>query len=170
MRIIISVALLSLCFSNAVCQTHPKPKTSSLPDTIETYSVSLSATYGGEVARYYVNGKEVEKRIYDRYRIPVEKATKCHPCIQKNYNVDNELISITTQYGPDCLVGSIITFYPKGKIKMRGQYQQKTSVNGSNLSDHNYCSIPEGKWYYYSSMGDIIKVETYVEGKLVNTE
>lgn len=167
------LGFLLASFGNIVtvyAQTVSQPNEHSVLDTVETYSVSLSATYSSETARYFVDGKEVEKRIYDRYRIPVEKSLKCHPCILKSYNVDNELISISTQYAPDCFGGSFTAFYPGGTVKVRGQYRQNTSGNWSNLYNRGYCSVAEGKWYYYSLNGSLLKIETYDNGKLINTE
>ncbi|MBX3256636.1 MAG: hypothetical protein KF862_21045 [Chitinophagaceae bacterium] len=138
-------------------------------DTLETYNVTLEAHYGGEAAHYFVNGEEVEKRIYDRYRIPWQNFTKCKPCVLKTYDVNNVLVSISTQY-QDCGVGKYTAFYPDGSVKVKGQYRQNNTGNWNNLYTKGYCSVMEGDWFYYSALGHLLKIDTYEDGKLVHTK
>lgn len=169
MRITFLAFLLISLTIKSISQTNSPKSVYGHLDTIETHSVFLEASYGGETAHYFVNGKEVEKRIYDRFDISSNKFLLCKPCILKVYDTDNILLTISTRYS-DCSIGSYTEFYHNGKIKIKGQFKENDTGDWTNLDNRGYCSIREGDWSYYSFWGHLMRIETYVNNKLVTTK
>jgi antitoxin component YwqK of YwqJK toxin-antitoxin module len=134
-------------------------------DTIKTYSVNLTYETGFGYARYYVNGMQVDKMIYDRYQIQADNFLSCKPCYLKSYDINDVLVRASQSYG-DCTVGISIEYYPNGGVKILGHYKQNDSNDWTNIYQRGFCSVRSGKWTYYDSNGKIIKTENYKDGKL----
>jgi len=136
-------------------------------DTLKFYSVGLTAqAQTGNAAIYKVNNKVVNKATYDKYKSNWDNIEKCRPCYLKTYNVHDSLIREGLQY-EDCAVGDWIEYYPDGKIKVKGHYKENPTGNWDSLYDRGYCSRKDGKWTYYNENGTVIKVENYIDDKLV---
>jgi len=128
--------------------------------------VGLRSETGPAYARYYVNDKLVDKRTYDNYQYLFDNISKCKPCFLKVYNEDDVLVRTAQQYS-DCPVGSWTEYYPNGKVKVAGQYKRNGQGRWEQQDYRLICSIKEGEWKYYDERGNLIKIETYKEGRLL---
>ncbi|MCO5230875.1 MAG: hypothetical protein M9958_06930 [Chitinophagales bacterium] len=138
-------------------------------DSVATYDVNLSdyLTTNGRV--YYANSKVISKDKYDFYKESWKKLQECQPCRVYTYNADNQLKHISIQYY-ECLVDTFTEYFPSGKIKVEGSFKTVNNNDWSNLRLRGLCSIREGNWNYFNDLGALIYIETYENGKLVNTE
>ncbi|MCO5233745.1 MAG: hypothetical protein LC105_12420 [Chitinophagales bacterium] len=138
-------------------------------DTVSTYDVNLSdyMTTNGRV--FYANGKTISKDKYEFYRESWKKLQECQPCKVYTYNIDGILKHISIQYN-ECLVNNFVEYYPNGKIKVEGNFKAVENNDWSNLRLRGLCSIREGNWNYYNDNGVLSYIETYENGKVINTE
>ena len=165
MRAVTIIIAGFISLSDAYSQVNTNKNIYSKLDTIETYNVGLSAETGPGYARYFVNDKQVDKKTYDRYKIPWDNIGKCTPCFLKTYDEENILVSESVQY-TDCGVGLWIEYYPNGHIKVIGHYKENDTGNWKDIYKRGYCSVRNGKWTYYDINGNETKIENYKEGKL----
>lgn len=134
-------------------------------DTLIIYDVSLKAETGPGYARYFVNGEEVRKIIYDSYKKFWDNIGKCKPCFLRTYNTDDILVREGVQF-MDCGVGSFREYYPSGVTKIIGSYKINKTGNWEQLFQKGYCRMV-GKWTYYGPAGNVLKTEDYIDGQLV---
>jgi antitoxin component YwqK of YwqJK toxin-antitoxin module len=167
MRKIIIITIGLLTFSKGFSQLDTPRNLYANLDTIETYDVGLRNETGPEYARYFVNDKQVEKLTYEYYDKVWHNFTKCKPCFLKVYDLNNTLLRGTVQYS-DCAVGLTIEYYQEGQIKLIGHYKENKTGSWNDFVKKGYCSIRHGAWRYYDDHGKLIKVEQYIDGKLVN--
>jgi antitoxin component YwqK of YwqJK toxin-antitoxin module len=126
----------------------------------------LSESHGPEGSKYYINGEQVRKIIYDDKRKLFDNLLKCRPCYLITLNLDQKPIIEAVSYG-ECMVGSWIEYHKNGRIKSIGQYKENTTGDWSNIYDRGYCSVRVGEWKYFDMNGKLIKVEHYNNGTLV---
>lgn len=137
-------------------------------DTFRTYDVFLEERVTPFGIAYMCNGKEVTKQKYSDYKLFWNSMGACQPCLLYTYNDKNELKHIAYQY-EDCLCGEYKEFYPEGNIKIQGQFMQNPTNTWENIKSKGVCSKRDGKWTYYTEEGNVLKVETYTGGKLIES-
>lgn len=130
-------------------------------DTLATYAVTLQAETGPGYARYYVNGAEVRKVVYEGYKKFWDNVARCKPCYLKTYDEDDNLISEAVQY-TDCVVGSYTAYHRNGRVKEKGQYRENRSGDWKNIFARGYCR-PTGRWTHYDEEGKPVRTETFPE-------
>jgi antitoxin component YwqK of YwqJK toxin-antitoxin module len=162
--VIIIIAGLLLCIKS-YSQIDTTKSIYTKLDTIKTYRINLSYETGPGYARYFANGVQVDKIIYDRYQVQTDNFLKCKPCYLKSYDINDVLVNASQSYG-DCTVGISIDYYPNGAVKVLKHYKQNNSDDWTNLYKRGFCSVRSGKWTYYDLNGKIIKTENYKDGKL----
>jgi hypothetical protein len=74
-------------------------------DTLEIYYASLTETHGPEGSKYYINGAQVRKIIYDDKKKLSDNLGKCRPCYLVYLDLDNNPIFKAVSF-TDCIVGS----------------------------------------------------------------
>lgn len=86
----------------------------------------------------------------------------CEPCIMEYYNSGKELVFRGLQYS-DCLIGWFEKFDTQGNLIEKGQYYPLQDQEG------DYCSVPDGTWYYLSRVnsGDTLYTETWDRGEFI---
>lgn len=135
-------------------------------DTLEIFAAMLSESHGPDGSKYYVNGEQVRKIIYDDKRKLFDNLLKCKPCYLITLDVDLKPILAAVSY-VECMVGSWIEYYKNGHVKSIGQFKENPTGNWSNLKARGYCSVRVGEWKYFDMNGRLIKVEHYNDGVLV---
>ena len=134
-------------------------------DTLSVfYPTPTFDTANDEPNHYYYQGnKRVDQKTGEAGRIAGQLISKCKPCVLKVYGT-NGIFSEGLQYG-DGRIGYWIEYYPQsGKKKLTGQFEEFPS------KDCFKCGKESGKWKYFNLKGKLIKVETYSNGKLVNSQ
>lgn len=164
MRVTLIFIILWLTNSSGFAQVDSNSFSYQNLDTLITYDVELRTETGPGYARYYVNGEQVRKIVYDSYSKFWDNIGKCTPCYLKTYDTEDNLISESVQF-TDCPVGDYREYYTNGTLKVNGQYKMNSTGNWKNIFDRGYCR-KVGKWIYYASNGSILKIEEYVDGKL----
>lgn len=135
-------------------------------DTLEIYFVSLTATHGPEGSKYYINGEQVRKIIYDDKKKLSDNLGKCRPCYLVYLDLDNNPVFKAVSF-TDCFVGSWIEYHKNGRIKCIGQYKENPTGDWSNIVERGFCGVRVGEWKYFDMNGKLIKVERYNDGVLV---
>jgi hypothetical protein len=162
----LAVCILTTTWGNGFGQS----KHTTVYPKLETkvfYVVNVSAQTVNGNGVYQVNGKEVAKSVYDKYYASWQNIESCCPCILERYDESDMLISEYVSCG-DCGVGDFKQFYPNGKVKLVGRYKENPSGNWDDLWERRYCSIPDGKWTYFSEQGDTLYSEFWEDGKFVS--
>ena len=118
-------------------------------DTIINYSVGLSSNNDS----YNMNGKEITKENYEHFRgNTFEEAQNCCPCIFVSKDINEKVLY--DYFGcAECQMGFYHTYFPNGKLKVSGLYKE---IDSNKLESSNFsslCSIKNGKWIYYDSLG-----------------
>jgi len=137
-------------------------------DTLRTYDVYLEERITPFGKAYMCNGLEVSKQRYMDYKRFWDAAGACQPCLLYTYNDKDQLKYVAYQY-EDCLCGSYKEYYAEGPLKAEGQFKQNTSGTWDKIRSKGICNVRDGKWVYYTPEGNILKVETYLNGKLTDT-
>lgn len=137
-------------------------------DTLRTYDVYLEERITPFGKAYMCNGVEVTKQKYVEYKRFWDATGACQPCMLYTYNDKNQLKYVAYQY-EECLCGSYKEYYAEGPLKVEGQFKQNTSGTWDNIRSKGICNIRDGKWTYYTPEGNVLKVETYLNGKLSET-
>ncbi|MGZ3951180.1 MAG: toxin-antitoxin system YwqK family antitoxin [Flavisolibacter sp.] len=166
MRVLLTIIIVLLFDNIGYSQMDTGYTIYSRLDTVETTNVGLRSETGPKYARYYVNEKLVDKRTYDNFQYLFDNISKCKPCFLKVYDADERLVRTAEQY-IDCPIGSWTEFYPNGKVKLEGQFKRNGKAKWEEQDYRLLCAIKDGKWKYYDEIGNLIKVETYKEGKLL---
>ncbi len=130
------------------------------------YSVNIySENQKGETV-YKVNGKIVSKSTYDKYKSKWKNINNCCPCILESYDEDENLISEAVSC-TDCRVGWFKTYYKNGNIELAGKYKENPTGNWDDIWNRGYCSVPDGKWTYFSEDGDTLYSEFWNNGVFI---
>lgn len=135
-------------------------------DTLEIYNVSLSETHGPEGSKYYINGEQVRKIIYDDKKKLSDNLGKCRPCYLVYLDLNNNPVFKAVSY-MDCVVGSWIEYHKNGRIKCIGQYKENPTGDWTNFYERGYCNVRVGEWKYFDMNGKLINIEHYNDGVLV---
>ena len=132
-------------------------------DTLQFYDVELEVeTYHGRTT-YWVDRKEVTKKVYDTFNYYWENVDRCKPCFLQTLERDGRLIKEGVQYG-DCNVGAWTEYYPNGQVKLRGFYKENDTGNWEEIWNRELCSVKHGMWVLYDHEGNIVGMERYVNG------
>jgi hypothetical protein len=138
-------------------------------DTLKSYDVNLDEVLTTWGKKYMANGKEISKEQYMKYKENWAITEQCHPCVMVTYDHLDRIKHQAIQYF-DCLVGDYIEYYPDGKIKTKGAFKIPPGNDWSNLKLRQLCSVRDGKWIYYNESGKAELIETYVDGRVTNSE
>lgn len=136
-------------------------------DTLRTYDVYLEERPTPFGKAYMCNGNEVTRQKYLEYKRFWDAAGACKPCLLYTYNDKDQLKYVAFQY-EDCLCGSYVEYYPDGGMKVQGQFKQNTNDVWQNIKSMDVCNIRDGLWTYYTETGEVLRVETYVDGKIID--
>ena len=136
--------------------------------TKKVQTVNLALHIAGDTT-YTVNGKEVSKRIYEKYSSKWDNMETCCPCIFKAYNkgrLTREGVACVAT-GVDAGVGWFKDYYKNGNIKLSGTYKENPTGDWKNLCNRGYCNIPHGQWTYFSENGDTLYSEFWDNGEFI---
>ena len=92
----------------------------------------------------------------------------CQPCLLYTFNDKDELKHVAFQY-EECLCGSYKEYYAEGTLKIEGQFKQNPFSTWEDIKRKGVCNIRDGKWTYYTEEGAVLKEETYLNGKIINS-
>ncbi len=160
---------LLIILASLFTQLRGQPNTNSAYNNLEIvkhYNVNLSSRTGGGIAVYKVNGRQVNKQTYDKYKSTSKSWSSCCPCILKLYdekeNLLRESVSCT-----DCGVGWFKTYHENGNLKLTGSYMENTSGDWKNIYYAGYCNKPNGQWTYFNEKGDTLYSEFWANGEFL---
>jgi len=142
---------------------------SRILDTLYTYNVDLYETTTPFGIKYTVNGKEITKKQYDKYRQYWRAIDACTPCLLRTFDMNDKIMYEAYQY-VDCLCGQYTEFYKDGSIKTEGQFMKNPDNNWQNFNAQQFCNRKTGIWKYFYSNGTVEKIEEYLNGVLVTTK
>lgn len=60
-------------------------------------------------------------------------------------------------------------YYAEGTLKIEGQFKQNPFSTWEDIKRKGVCNIRDGKWTYYTEEGAVLKEETYLNGKIINS-
>jgi hypothetical protein len=120
----------------------------------------------GQPIKYYSDCKEISKSQYDIYSEEYRQIKDCTPCVVKRLNYQDSLLSYSTQY-TDCRVGNYIEYYSSGKPKTMGHYKVNETGKWNRIYPRGYCSVKNGFWSHFDSLGTLLYTETYNEDTLI---
>lgn len=159
--------LFSVVFCTTVCGTYAQTGTVYGPLSAKKfYSVSLSSYAEGRITVYEVNGRRVNRGIYQKYESAWKNMETCCPCLLKVYD-ENDLLLKEYAACTDCVVGVYREFYEDGKLKLEGHYKENPSRNWNNIWARGYCSVPHGEFIYYNTDGKLSHKEFWEAGSFV---
>jgi len=162
-------ALIIIIFTIAIQQAFAQLDTTTVYKGLKTkkfYSVSLfSQTYNG-TGTYKVNGKQVSKSTYDKYKSAWKNMETCCPCILKTYDENDVLLSEVVSC-KDCGVGVFKEFYQNGNVKLSGRYKENATGNWDSIGERGFCSVPDGQWTYFDNKGDTLYLEFWEDGRFI---
>ena len=166
--------IIVLLFSVTVLKTFGQSDSPSIYKKLATkkmYSVSLSFHSNNGKPEYKLDGKNVSKETYDKYKSTWSNLQSCCPCLLKYYD-KNEILLREIVSCTDCGVGNFKEFYPNGKVKLSGQFKENNSGDWtiSTLQQRGFCSIPDGKWTYFDKKGDTLYSEFWKNGEFIKQE
>ncbi|HNE51060.1 MAG TPA: hypothetical protein PLZ64_07955 [Chitinophagales bacterium] len=137
-------------------------------DTLRTYDVYLEERPTPFGKAYMCNGAEVTKQKYLEYKRFWDAVGACQPCLLYTFNDKDELKHVAFQY-EECLCGSYKEYYAEGTLKIEGQFKQNPFSTWEDIKRKGVCNIRDGKWTYYTEEGAVLKEETYLNGKIINS-
>jgi hypothetical protein len=135
------------------------------------YSVETSFQTIKGKARYELDGKKVSKSTYDKFKPNWKNLETCCPCLLKYYDKNDillrEVVSCT-----DCGVGDFNEFWANGQVKLSGKFKENNSGdwNYKTIQARGFCSVPDGKWTYYSNKGEFLYSEFWKNGEFIKQE
>lgn len=135
-------------------------------DTVKFYSVSLRSQSAYGIVTYQVNGKDVSKSTYDKYKSTWKAMGACRPCYLKTYDEQDVLLRESVSC-TDCGVGVFKEYYGNGRVKLSGRYKENASGNWDRISDRGLCSVPDGQWTYFDEQGDTLYAEFWADGEFI---
>lgn len=135
-------------------------------EVVKFYSVSMSSSRDGGRSTYTVNNKRVSKSVYDKYHDTWDDMSSCCPCILKSYDENDVLLSEAVSC-TDCAVGYYKEFYPNGRLKLQGQFKENPTDDWDDIYRRGYCSVMDGKWFFYNGRGEIDYIELWDEGEFI---
>lgn len=164
--------LFSVATLPALAQPHTVASTAASVeypklDTLKFYAVILREELIDDKMFYRVNECPVDKEVFDYYDQFEGNAERCRPCYRKTYNEHEKLISEGPEYA-GCAIGKWIEYYPDGKLKVTGHYKVNDTDDWDEIWKRGYCSVQEGIWLYYDENGNVIKIQRYKDGELVD--
>ena len=140
-------------------------------ETKKIYSVGLSFQTIKGKARYELDGKKVSKSTYDKFKPNWKNLETCCPCRLKYYDKNDillrEVVSCT-----DCGVGDFKEFWVNGQVKLSGKFKENNSGdwNYKTIQARGFCSVPDGKWTYYTNKGEFLYSEFWKNGEFIKQE
>ena len=138
-------------------------------DTLYTYDVNLYETSTPFGIKYTVNGKEITKKKYDKYRQYWQAMDGCTPCLLRTFDEDDKIKYEAFQY-IDCLCGEYTGYYKDGSTKVKGQFMKNPNETWENIKTQQFCNRRDGKWTYFFPNGTFEKLEVYKNGVLIGTK
>ena len=140
-------------------------------ETKKIYSVETSFQTINGKARYELDGKKVSKSTYDKFKPNWKNLETCCPCLLKYYDKNDillrEVVSCT-----DCGVGDVKEFWANGQLKLSGKFNENNSGdwNYKTIQARGFCSVPDGKWTYYTNKGEFLYSEFWKNGEFIKQE
>jgi len=117
--------------------------------------------------KFYLDCIEISQLEYEIYSEEYHsQLKKCTPCVVRRLDYQDSLLSNTTEYG-DCRVGNHIEYYPSGKPKTIGHYKVNETGKWNRIYARGYCSVKNGFWSHFDSLGTLLYTETYNEDTLI---
>ena len=140
-------------------------------ETKKIYSVETSFQTINGKARYELDGKKVSKSTYDKFKPNWKNLETCCPCLLKYYDKNDillrEVVSCT-----DCGVGDFKEFWANGQVKLSGKFKENNSGdwNYKTIQARGFCSVPDGKWTYYTNKGEFLYSEFWKNGEFIKQD
>ena len=140
-------------------------------ETKKIYSVETSFQTINGKARYELDGKKVSKSTYDKFKPNWKNLETCCPCLLKYYDKNDillrEVVSCT-----DCGVGDVKEFWANGQVKLSGKFKENNSGdwNYKTIQARGFCSVPDGKWTYYTNKGEFLYSEFWKNGEFIKQD
>ncbi len=140
-------------------------------ETKKMYSVGTSFRTIKGKAVYRLDGKKVSKSTYDKFKPNWKTVETCCPCLLKYYDKNDillrEVVSCT-----DCGVGDFKEFWANGQVKLSGKFKENNSGdwNYKTIQARGFCSVPDGKWIYYTNKGEFLYSEFWKNGEFIKQE
>jgi len=140
-------------------------------ETKKMYSVGTSFQTIKGKAVYRLDGKKVSKSTYDKFKPNWKTLETCCPCLLKYYDKNEtllrEVVSCT-----DCGVGDFKEFWANGQVKLSGKFKENNSGdwNYKTIQARGFCSVPDGKWTYYTNKGEFLYSEYWKNGEFIKQE
>lgn len=136
-------------------------------DTLKAFQQSCYLSNDGGTSIYKVNGVITDSLTYESCQKNYALLKACTPCWLKMYTGGGDtLLYEMVAYG-DCGVGAIRQYYPSGKLKLQGSYQESTDWDSTGKLKALDCSIKNGSWVYYKEDGSFWYDETWRNGRFI---
>ncbi|MGI4871628.1 MAG: toxin-antitoxin system YwqK family antitoxin [Janthinobacterium lividum] len=120
----------------------------------------------GGTSIYKVNGKEVDKTVFDHYHDNQNNVEQCTPCILEIYGLDEKPIHKGIQF-MDLPVGFWIEYFPTGKVKIVGHYKENDTGIQRNFFKKGFGER-DGIWTYFNEAGRRLYSEYWKDGKFIS--
>ena len=168
------VILALILFSSTIFAVFGQMDSTSIYKKLSTkkmYSVETSFLTIKGKARYELDGKKVSKSTYDKFKPNWKNLETCCPCLLKYYDKNDillrEVVSCT-----DCGVGDFKEFWANGQVKLSGKFKENNSGdwNYKTIQARGFCSVPDGKWTYYTNKGEFLYSEFWKNGEFIKQE
>ncbi|MCB9195229.1 MAG: hypothetical protein H6598_03305 [Flavobacteriales bacterium] len=124
--------------------------------------------YGSTEYTYYIDHKKVSQKTYQKARELYPEAwydlsENCVPCWRREYYESGQLESEGLGY-TDCSFGKWVYYYESGVIKKITYHTENTNNDWINIP----CGQETGTWQFFNEEGNLIKEQTYSNGKLID--
>jgi hypothetical protein len=166
--------LALLLFTSTIFAVFGQKDSTSIYKKLSTkkmYSVETSFQTIKGKARYELDGKKVSKSTYDKFKPNWKNLETCCPCLLKYYD-KNEILLREIVSCTDCGVGDFKEFWANGQVKLSGKFKENNSGdwNYKTIQVRGFCSVPDGKWTYYTNKGEFLYSEFWKNGEFIKQE
>ena len=135
-------------------------------DTVLNYNVSLTTDYHN----FFMNGIGITKEEFEHFEGSTsEERQNCCPCVFILKDINEKLVK--EYYGcSECPMGFYNLYNPNGSIKVKGYYKEINSYELNRVKYSNQCSIKDGEWTYYDSLGNELYSKYWEDNVCLSTK
>lgn len=130
------------------------------------YEVSLSSGSRGGEPYYEADGVPVDLETFEKYQSGWDNMENCCPCILETYDVSGQLLHEGAMCA-DCGIGWYKEYDQRGNLRIKGQYRTNPTGDMDDIYARGYCSVPDGRWEYFSKRGELEFAEIWDNGDFI---